>query len=520
MPQQVVRFFTRLLLTSKGRGIFPRPFPLPFNERFTGVRTRPLQIALAFILTCCGYAGWFVGSTLGIVEVPKALLLGAALLVALVTLPLSGEWRLPAPGDDLVGLVLAGVGGMTALWAAPYLLLLQRSSDAPSGTETLFFGAVAWGLIMVLAALLTRAWRPSVTAPAAALCAVVGAAALLGNWERPSSFSPLVKFPVREGWMLAAGILFAAGTLLVLYAATRVGPKKAHTLAFATAATVGILAGLPAILGVLPRLSFLAGTLILATVSYAAFAYSWFVLADEVGPARGAAALMLVPTVLTALTIVERTTGARGADPIVWAGASAGIAASIAGSVALLCALPGPADPEAEDGRRSPIGLAAVISGSLAVAASVAALALPAISATVTGALASGDTYRAAWSQPGAQSAAAWAVAAAAALALAAALSARAERTFVWASSLGAAIIASLTYVALTHTSFATWNNFVPAEIQQAYGTEYALLVFRPLQSPAALASIALAAVAAILVLVEYLSRTSSRRRIRNQEKS
>ena len=42
-----------------------------------------------------------------------------------------------------------------------------------------------------------------------------GAAAVLANWERPSSFSPFVRYPTEDVAMLVAGAAWAAFSVLV-----------------------------------------------------------------------------------------------------------------------------------------------------------------------------------------------------------------------------------------------------------------------------------------------------------------
>jgi hypothetical protein len=131
------------------------------------------------------------------------------------------------------------------------------------------------------------------------------------------------------------------------------------------------------------------------------------------------------------------------------------------------------------------------------------ALVLPAFAATVQGTLANGRAYRVEWSMLGLESAAGWLPPLAALLLLTASYSALREwgaRRVVWVSVAALAVLAM--YSSLVNTPLRTWNRWIPAEVQQEYGTEYARLAMVAINEPVRTAAVILAALAAILLLV------------------
>ena len=273
--------------------------------------------------------------------------------------------------------------------------------------------------------------------------------------------------------MLVAGLLFAAGALALAEAGRRAGARVAVAAGLGGATALGLLG---AVLQ-LPSASEIGqGALypcIYLGVALAVFALGWTHASSAVGVSRTAASLLGVPVLVMALAGVERMTAVYGPNPIAWSGALAGAAVLAAGVAVVWLAEP---LADAEPGRRSRSlrwawGLALV-----ATALAVASLFTPALDALAEGG--TGEPFRVNWTMVGAESAAGWLAVAAAGLALAAVMVARrggSARSWVPASV--AAVVCAVAAIPLLGTTLHTWNRWVPAEVQQTYGTEYSRLV-------------------------------------------
>ena len=458
-------------------------------------------VLLAVLAASCGAAGSFVLTTAVMDTLADSVLVGlscaAASVCVLAFQGASGLTELrEAPRRTLM---LAAAGGTLAFWAAPLLALSQRASDAPSGSESLFFTTSAWGLACVATAYAVRTERPPATALAGGIAAVAGAAGLLASWESPSSFSPFAKFPVREAIMLVAGLLFAAGALALAEAGRRAGPRLAVAAGLGGATALGLLG---AVLQ-LPSVSEIGqGVLypcIYLGIALAVFALGWTHASSTVGVSRTAASLLGVPVLVMALAGIERMTAVYGPNPIAWSGALAGAGVLAAGVAVVWLAEP---LAHVEPARRSrSLGWAwglALVASALAVAS----LFTPALDALAEGG--TGEPFRVNWTMIGAESAAGWLVVAAAGLALAAVMVARRGGSAKsWVPASIAVVVCVVAAVPLLGTTLHTWNRWIPAEVQQTYGTEYSRLVveahLEPLRVTAMMLSVAAVAVLALM---------------------
>lgn len=443
-----------------------------------------------------GAAAVFLLTTVLMDRMTDLALVGVPLMVAAgVVVAIHGV----RPARDLISsnrpaVIRAAVGGVLAFWAAPLVVLLQRATDAPSGTETLFFTTAAWAAIVVMAGIgigRDRA-RTQSLAVAGALAATAGAASLLANWERPSSFSPFVKFPEQEIVMLLAGLAFAIGTLLVRSAIARSSSRAAVPVAVGSAALVGVataLIDLPSSAALSASLAILA----ILGLMQGAFAWAWLQLVDGAGAVRAAGPLFLAPVAVTALAALERATSVYGANPIGWVPATAAIVLVVAGTLTVV--LPPVGERVRLEGalRSTALALAA-----LGFAGSLVALALPALSATSRGIL-QGEVFRVDWTMVGAESAVGWVALSAGTLALAAAWNA-APRAQVAAAAIASMIAVAATF-ALARTPFYTVTRWIPAEVQQAYGTEYARFSVESVFEPVRSASLVLAVAGSLITL-------------------
>jgi hypothetical protein len=110
------------------------------------------------------------------------------------------------------------------------------------------------------------------------------------------------------------------------------------------------------------------------------------------------------------------------------------------------------------------------------------------------------------WAMRGFESAASWLPVAGALVVLSAATLAptRISRwAIVWAGI--TALIAAAAYPFLLDTPLHTWNNWIPSDVQQTYGTEYARFSVQVIMNPAALAALALSTVSAFMLMVSAL---------------
>lgn len=462
---------------------------------------------LAALAASCGAAGSFVLTTVVMDTIGDSVLVGfscaAALLVALA---LQGSAGLTAvrTGDRRT-MTLAAAGGALAFWAAPLLALSQRASDAPSGADSLFFTTSAWGLVCAAAAIATRSERRSVTALAGAAGALAGAAGLLASWEYPSSFSPFAKFPLREALMLAAGVAFAGGVVALAAAARRAGVYVAATAGLGAATVLGVLTALPFLpsLGEVSRGALLP--CLYVGLMVAAFALGWTHASVSAGVSGASVSLFAAPVLVMALAGVERATSVYGPSPIDWPSALAASAVIVVGIVTIWLAEP--SQPVVRSERRS-FTVPLVVAGASSVAA-VAALATPALDALAEGG--TGEPFRAVWVMAGYESAAGWLAVAAAGLALAAVWAARSGAPArSWLSAAAAVPVCVVAAWPLMGTTLHTWNRWVPAEVQQTYGTEYSRLVTEARLEPVRIAAMLLAVLAVALLALSARRRSAS----------
>lgn len=451
--------------------------------------------AVAFATAVMGAMTWFILSTVVMDLAPDAVIVGGSSLVAFAILAATGGWRILVRWRELDGQTLwfALIGGALAFWAAPLIVLSQRASDAPSGADTLFLTTTVWGVLVVLGAYLVAGERPALTGAAGAVCSAAGAAGLLASWEYPSSFSPFAKFPVREALMLVAGLMFAVGVLALAEAARRVGARCAAALGLGAAAALGVLTSLPS----LPQAASAGASawrpIVYLGVAVALFAVGWIWTATRAGVARTSVALMLVPSAMTALAAYEQATAVYGVNPFELRGVLAGSTISVMGAAVVWLSA------RNHDASRTVDAPATTVAQWVAaVSCILAALSLgtPALNALSEGHIT--ESFRAAWTMLGYESAAGWMPVAAALLALTAAIEARrGEAARAWVVASAAVFACALAMPLLSATTLHTWNDWIPADVQQTYGTEYARFSVAAIVDPVRVTAMALAVVSA-----------------------
>jgi len=478
---------------------------------------RQRQTLLCIVMVIAGSSAWFVVSTLTMDQISDGTLIAVALLVALafisafVGTPVTE--RLRSAGRREVGVAaLAGV----LTWFGPFMLVLsQRATDAPSGTETLFFTTAGWMLAGAVVALAIRTERPGVVHLSGSLLGLLGSAVVLANWERPSSFSPFIKFPLQESVILVAGVLFALGLVASLRSSRVLGMRTALWVGVAAAAAVAFPVALLADPGTSATYARLWPQLLLLGVALSTLATGLLGLMRSQGLARTTSWLVVTPVALTTLSALERLTGAFGPNPIVWAGAGGG-AMLVGLGVLVSQAAPRPSENTSDasagtQATQAPAGVRVGLAvAAVAVAVCALALAMPAFSASVAGTVESGAAFSANWVLIGAETAAGWLPLCVALLALAVAFSlGRGGRARGLLTAAVSGVIASATYPLLVATPLHTWNRWIPAEIQQAYGTEYARLSLDVIPHAVRYLALGLSAVACVtLIVIMMLGRT------------
>lgn len=433
-------------------------------------------------------------------RVDAAPLVGALVLGALaVAIIGAGRPLAVVASMDRRDQLLAAIAGLLLVFGAPAVVAAVRMTEAPAGSIVVFWMSGGWAALAALAGagLMWGRSRPrAAVAAAGGLSALVGVAAVVANWERPSSFSPLVRFPSQEVAILAAGALLIAGALLLVRAA-RDG-KIDGALVCATGA--GAAAGL--IWWALDGRS--TGALLEKPVEFVIAAVAWGIVCIALprvvrsgGMARAGALMALSPLLLTTLIVLEQVVGVAGPQPMIVTGVAAGALVLLAGSVALWRS--GGASPESRVRRSAWWWLAL-----LPLAAAVVGLALPSVIATAN---VSKDTglFLGSWTLLGWESVAG--LSALALAALAGALS-RAERPIVPATL---ALAACAGWTLLSDVPMHVLKAGLAPGIEQYYGTEYGSIALAAVANPWSVAAVALAASVLLMVIATELGRTAAR---------
>jgi len=381
-----------------------------------------------------------------------------------------------------------------------------QASDAPAGSIVVFWIAGGWAATAaVVAAVL--AWRSdgrtrAATAVAAGLLAFAGVAGVVANWERPSSFSPLVRFPVQELTILAGGALFIGGAYMLLRAARASRIEGALVCATGAAAAAGLIwTALSGIGGGLASLAERPVDVALAALAWGAVCLALPRVLDDRGPARTAATIAVAPVLLTMLIWLEQAVGVAGPQPFIVSGVLAGAVTVTAGAVALWYG-----QGRAEPADALPRGAAIAALAPLLMA--TVALGLPAIVATAVVSGSAGD-FSGSWTLSGWESLAGVTGFALAAL-LAALVTSRAPLVPAVA---GLAACAAWPFTLSTPMHVLT--GWLPPGLEQYYGTEYASIEFSGVTTLVSTASVLLCAAGLLALIV-----SDSMRRLRSSRRS
>ncbi|MDY0088503.1 MAG: hypothetical protein RBS78_08155 [Coriobacteriia bacterium] len=462
-------------------------------------------IAAAWLLLAAASAAHFVFETAVAPSVEDRGLVLAVALASTLLLLVAGGWpRL----TDLRSLGIrhaayALLAGMLGLAVAPALVTANRYSDAPAGAVVAFWTLAAWGLLLVA----VSAWKARRSLRVAgALVSLVGCMGILGSWERPSSFSLLVRFPREEIAFMIAGVAWAAFAFVTGSLAREHGARAVYALAGA-GGLVGALAwGITAtgwdLAALLPPASVLP-----AALTAGIMAVTTAHLVRKAGAHLPGAAMLAGPALITTLLVVEEATGTFGPRPVILTEAWWGAAVAIAGIAVVLTGSRLPAGQPPPHSVLSVVGTGLAI-GSAGVA--LCALALPGVAVVVRGTTAAGATFTADFTLSAFRTVGGWLALAACALALAAWRELPGRVTA--AVALAAGVIVSAAHRTLAFTPLHTWMPWIPAEVQHDYGTEYASIVFSEVSTTAQVVGIigACLALGALLVWRSLSNRSAN----------
>jgi hypothetical protein len=388
----------------------------------------------------------------------------------------------------------ACVGGLLAVAGAPALIAELRMTDAPAGSIVVFWVAGGWAAIAACGAALfalregrrlSAGW-----AVAGASLALAGVAGVVTNWERPSSFSPLVRFAPQELGMLFGGLLLLGGGWLIVRAAGTARLDGALLLAAASALAVSLVWwGVAGFADGWASLAERPVEVALAALAWGLVCRSWPATLRAWGPATGAAALAVTPVLLSALIRLEQAVGVAGPMPLIVPGVVAGSALVLAG----VCALAHARGARAAGAPRALLAAAAV-----PTALALIGLALPAILVQVDVSV-EGGAFAGSWTMAGFESVAGWAAVALVVLVLVAASDKRPWLPIV------AALAASAAWPWLLAVPTHVWNATLAPEIQVYYGTEYGSIAFAATPNVPMLAAVILGALVMLVIMAMRL---------------
>jgi hypothetical protein len=432
--------------------------------------------------------------------------LGAALAAGAAVVALAAA---PGPLAALRSLTRSAVlqacaGGLVAVAGAPAHIAELRMTDAPAGSLVVFWVAGGWAAVAACGAAVLALRQRRVLgagwAVSGGLLALAGAAGVVANWERPSSFSPLVRFAPQELGMLLGGVLLLLGGLLIVRAAGTARLDGALLWAAGSALAASLVWwGASGFGKGWSALAEQPVAFALAALAWGLVCSSWPATLKAWGPATGAAALAATPVLLSALILLEQAVGVAGPQPLILPGVAAG-------SLLIIAAVAALARVRAARGAAAPRLL--VAAAALPALLAAVALSLPAILVRVDVAV-EGGMFAGSWTMSGAESVAGWAAVALAVLVIVVA----ADAGPVWPAV--AALAASAAWPWLLGVPTHVWSRSLAPEIQVYYGTEYGTIAFTGLPNVPMAAAVILGA--AILVII-VVRRVPTRRGVSHPE--
>ncbi|MCL5292834.1 MAG: DMT family transporter [Actinobacteria bacterium] len=395
---------------------------------------------------------------------------------ALVAVMVGGRPRKKPGRTEMIQLGLAGAIGMAAF------LLFQvvfRYSNAPSASDIAFITGLSPLFVLPLA-LFWKKERVGLRQVIGMAVAMLGMVAVLGNWEKPSSLWLFTRFFKEEAVLLLSAVAWAAVTMIGRRLSKSIDPatQSYYMLGFASvplvlyALTSG---GLSALLKI--DLSNLLALLFLGVFGTGLALYFWLKALSEVESHRASSVLLLTPLLLSLYLLVDRKIAALPIDlPAVIFGLIL-IAVGFAAAISMPEREPNVADVGGLT-LSGPLAQLLAILASVGLLSAIASLALPIRENFVAGFLDSGKPYKAAWSTFGYAVIGSYLLLFVSVYLLVSSI--RFLRGRLAAGSLFVAGMLSVPVVlgsfVVAGTPFSAWYTWMPVEVQQAFGTEYAKL--------------------------------------------
>jgi hypothetical protein len=331
----------------------------------------------------------------------------------------------------------------------------------------------------------------------------VAGAAIVANWERPSSFNVGFKFIAEDLVLLGAGIAAAVAILVVDRVLRRVDPATAAwTLAVAggvTAVAVMVVADPAGSVATLTSYDKIVFVLPYA-LALAVLTGLLPVLLAEHGPVRAFALQGIAPVLVTALTLVEGAVGMLGPRPMVLVPMAGGLAAALAAALGLW--LVGGREMPAEEAPRSAVVNALLAGAFLPLLPAAVGLALPALQSAITGTAGDGRVFDATVVLAGWESVGGWLALSAAVLLAAGAWRLASGTAKSALPLLAAALVAVFAWSLAGQTPLHTWLPGVPPEVLGDIGSEYASMHWVAEPAHAQELAVVLAAIGAVSAIV------------------
>jgi drug/metabolite transporter (DMT)-like permease len=274
---------------------------------------------------------------IGLSHIPAVLMVALKLsIAALFILPFALGQVLKAKftREDWYYFLSAGVLGGSF---AQLTQVISRYSFTPSASDIAFWLSVSPVFSVFLAYFFLRE-RISFAKFVGIATGVLAMILVLGSWERPSTFSPLVRYPREELVIILSALCWAGFTLIAKRMATRHPPMVSAAMTLSVGSVVPLVWSIAN--GQFAAVSRLGNgdwvLLIILGVVGAGLAYLlWFQALGQTDTTKCLVVLMSTPVALTLLRGTEIWTGVTGPSPMIEVPLRMGILLTVLGVVAV-----------------------------------------------------------------------------------------------------------------------------------------------------------------------------------------
>lgn len=447
----------------------------------------------------------FALTNVALSNVPAPLVaLGRALFgFAFIALLLGG---VPKNRPNKRQLITIGAGG-AALALFLLLQVLFRYSIIPSGSDVAFITGLTPLFVLPISAFWLKD-KVSGRQVIGTAIAILGMAAVVGNWERPSSFAPFARFPLEELALLGSAVAFA-GVVSVGRKLRDINPATLsfYLLGYASALLAvyalisGSLMNLPSI-----EMSSFVSVVLLGVLGTGVALLAMLAVSREIESHRVSAIITLTPVLLTLYLFVDRKASGL---PIELNAVIAGSIITIAG-VVLAMSKETVTTSKAADLSRS-IAQVAMLLGAVGAVLAVVSLFSPVRESFVKGVLDSGKPYKAAWATGGYETIGPYlllGIALLTALACLKFVAGNISKRALFSTALATTVLTVASWIP-AGTPFVAWYSWMPPEIQHAFGTEFVFLREITLTNLPFVLSAAFAVLASLLSAISALKLRS-----------